>query len=159
MESIYVLKPVPNTIKRLIYVYMLGIGTKTSKLIKEEYNKLDRRKKQCMMRKGDIWDSTKIIGFIGCKACIMTFFTRNASAKTYKHYESNTGINKTEDWLYDEQVYEVDAAKLFYLYHFGNQSLFQIMLNVRVNNIALDKLIKYKLLQIQKEEEMLRSIT
>ena len=159
MESIYALKPLPNSIKRLIYVYILGVGTKTSKLIKEEYNKLDRRKKQYMTRNGGIWDATKIIGFIGCKACIMSFFTRNASPESYKYYETNIGINKREDMLFDEQVYEVDNAKLFYLYHYGSISLFHIMLNVRADDIALEKLTKHKLLRLQQEEEMLRSIT
>lgn len=158
MESIYALKPLPNSIKRLIYLYMLGLGTNTSKLIKEEYYKLDRRKKQYMTRKGDIWDSEKIIGFIGCKACVMTFFIRNASPESYKYYETNMGINKSEDMLFDEQVYEVDNAKLFYLYHYGSMSLFQIMLNIRADNIALEKLTKHKLLRLQQEEEMIQSM-
>jgi hypothetical protein len=151
MDAIYALKPLPNSIKRLIYVYMLGLGTESSKLIKEEHGKLDRRKKLCMRRKGDIWDSDKIIGFIGCKACIKLYFTRTKIEGTYKCYKS--GIN-AEEWLYSEQVYEVDHAKLFYLYHYSSESLFQIMLNVRTCNIGQKKLMKHKLLQLQQEEEL-----
>ena len=154
MDTIYALKPLPNSIKRLIYVYMLGLGTESSKLIKEEYSKLDRRKKQCMRRKGDIWDSDKIIGFLGCKACVKSYFTRTTMKGTYKCYESGVGINKRDDWLYSEQIYEVDNAKLFYLYHYSSLSLFQIMLNVKTGDAALTKLMKHKLWQLQQEEEL-----
>jgi hypothetical protein len=155
MDTIYALKPVPNSIKRKIYVYMMGLGTETSKLIKEEHSKLDRRKKLCMRRNGDIWDSEKVIGFIGCKACIKSYFTRTTMEGSYKRYESGVGINKREEWLYSEQVYEVDNAKLFYLYHYSSVSLFQIMLNVRTGNIAQEKLMKHKLRQLQEEELMI----
>ena len=40
MDSIYVFKYVPSSVKRLIYLYLIGLGTPTSKLIKEEYDKL-----------------------------------------------------------------------------------------------------------------------
>jgi hypothetical protein len=147
MDSIYALKPVPNSIKRKIYVYMLGLGTGTSKLIKEEYGKLDRRKKQNMRRKGDIWESDKVIGFLGCKACVKSYFTQNFKG-TFKLYQSNVGVNKIEDELFSEQNYEIDNAKLFYLYYYSNLSLFQIMLSVRGHNLALKTLTKHKLLQL-----------
>jgi hypothetical protein len=154
MDSIYALKPVPNSIKRKIYVYMLGLGTETSKLIKEEYEKLDKRKRRFMGRKGGVWDADKIIGFIGCKACIKTYFTRNFNGEV-KVYQSNVGGQMIEEELYSEQVYEVDNAKLFYLYHYGSESLFQIMLNVRTGNVGQEKLMKHKLRQLQQEELMI----
>lgn len=154
MDAIYALNPLPNSIKRKIYVYMLGLGTETSKLIKEEYEKLDKRKKLCMRRKGDVWDSEKIIGFIGCKACVQSYFTKNCKGGV-KVYESGVGVNRREDTLYSDQNYEVDNAKLFYLYHYSSLSLFQIMLNVRAGDIAQEKLMKHKLLQLQEEELMI----
>ena len=157
MDAIYALTPVPNSIKRKIYVYMLGLGTDTSKLIKEEHEKLDKRKKLCMRRNGDVWDSEKIIGFIGCKACIKSYFTRNFKGGV-KDYQSNIGGRMIEDTLYSEQNYEVDNAKLFYLYHYSSLSLFQIMLNVRAGDIAQEKLMKHKLLQLQEEEEEVQNM-
>ena len=151
MDTIYALTPVPNSIKRKIYVYMLGLGTESSKLIKEEYDKLDKRKRLCMGRKGGVWDAEKIIGFIGCKVCIQSYFTKNFKGGV-KVYQSNVGGKMIEDTLYSEQNYEVDNAKLFYLYHYSNLSLFQIMLNVRTGDIAPEKLMKHKLLQQQQVE-------
>ena len=147
MDTIYALKPVPNSIKRLIYVYMLGLGTETSKLIKEEYDKLDRRRKQNARRKWDVWDTEKNIGFLGCNACVKPYFTSNFKG-TYKVYQSNVGGQMIEDELFPEQNYEIDNTKLFYLYNYSNMSLFQIMLSVREHNIALNKLTKHKLLQL-----------
>lgn len=152
MDAIYALKPVPNSIKRLIYVYMLGLGTDTSKIIKEEYEKLDRRKKQNMRRKGDVWDTEKVIGFLGCKACVKSYFTRNFKG-TFKLYQSNIGGQMIEDELFSEQNYEIDNAKLCYLYNYSNLSLFQIMLSIREHNLALKKLTNHKLLQLIERDD------
>jgi hypothetical protein len=146
METIYALKPVPNSIKRLIYVYMLGLGTESSKLIKEECKKL------CKKDEPDL-------GFIGNGVCMNSFFTRKVTWGLYKKYNgASIGSLPTEDYLMPCQMYEVDCAKTAYLklYHAcTNLDNARIMISLGSDMKSLEKLFKYKLLQLQQEELMI----
>ena len=54
MESIYVFKYAPSSIKRLISLYLIGLGTPTSQLIKDEYKLLYEANKNNIIVNGYI---------------------------------------------------------------------------------------------------------
>lgn len=158
MNSIYVLKHIPASIKRLIYVYLIGLGTPTSKLIKEEYDKLyETNKHNIIVNEHMSSYIDKDIGFMGCKMCIKLFFQRTVLAELYKHYKGDIRGKINEDWLLPQHIYEIDGAKLFYLYNWSNAYKFPIMLSLRSDNNSLEKLIKYKVLQLEIEEKTIIS--
>jgi hypothetical protein len=67
MESLYVLRYTPASIKRMIYMYSIAFGTNTSKIIKEEYTRLIN------MRGPNIQRPLRTnIGFMGYKICMHT---------------------------------------------------------------------------------------
>lgn len=157
MDSIYVFKYTPASIKRLIYVYLIGLGTPSSKLIKDEYENLYEKYKDtiianrymsCMINKD--------IGFMGCKICGQILFKRSVLGGLYKLYEGDIGVLPNQDWLLPQHIYEIDGAKIFYLYNYGDAYKFDIIMTLRSDNHSLEKLFKYKILQLKSEDEKLK---
>jgi hypothetical protein len=83
---------------------------------------------------------------MGYKTCMNIFlYTRFVDATQYKQIQG--------DHLLPEQLYEIEDAKIFYLYHFSNENRFRIMFIVKSNEICLQKLVKYKIMKLNSEEE------
>jgi hypothetical protein len=95
----------------------------------------------------------KDIGFMGCKISAQKFFQRSIPAGLYKDYKGDIGGKSHEDCLLPQHIYEIDGAKLFYLYNYSNAHKFNIIHMLRSDNHSLDKLFKYKILQLNREEE------
>lgn len=154
MDTIYVFKYIPSSVKRLIYIYLIGLGTPTSKLIKEEYDRLyEKSQGKIIVTYHMRMYQARDIGFIGCKTCLKNYFSRTFSAGKYKQYKGDIGSNINEDWLLPQHIYEIDCAKMFYLYNCSNAYKFNIMVTLVADFKALTKLFKYKILQIKSEEE------
>jgi hypothetical protein len=125
----------------MIYMYSIAFGTNTSRLIKEEYNRLIHMRGPTILR-----PLSANIGFMGYKTCMNIFlYTRFVDATQYKQIQG--------DHLLPEQLYEIEDAKIFYLYHFSNENRFRIMFIVKSNEICLQKLVKYKIMKLNSEEE------
>lgn len=153
MDSIYVFRYAPSSIKRLIYLYLIGIGTPSSKLIKEEYVKLfEATKHNIIVYKHMSMYEAKDIGFIGCKAYSNKFFKRTVPVGLQKRYKVKIGSKLIEDWLLPQQLYEIDGAKMFYLYNCSNANKFNIIITLLQDKKALQKIFKYKYLQVNSEE-------
>jgi len=157
MDSIYVFRYAPTSIKRLIYLYLIGLGTPSSKLIKEEYNKLfEANKHNIIVYKHMSMYEAKDIGFIGLhevmKVYSNKFFKRTVPVGLQKRYKVKIGSKLIEDWLLPQQLYEIDGAKMFYLYNCSNAYKFNIMFTLLQDNQALQKIFKYKYLQLNSEE-------
>ncbi len=155
MNSIYVFKYVPSSVKRLIYIYLIGLGTPTSKLIKEEYDKLYKKSQdQIIVTYHMSMYQARDIGFMGCKTCVKNYFTRTFSVGKYKKYKGDIiGSNNNEECLLHRHFYEIDCAKMFYLYNYSNAYKFNLMVTLVADFKSVEKLFKYKILQIKSEEE------
>lgn len=153
MDSIYVFKNIPASIKRLIYVYLIGLGTPSSKFIKEAYDELyNANKHYIAINKKLIMCKPRDIGFMGCKICVNNFFIRTIPYGLQKQYKGDIGTKLKEDWLLPQQFYEIDGAKMFYLYNCSNANKFNIMFSQLADDRALEKLFKYKILELNSEE-------
>lgn len=158
MDSIYVFKYVPSSVKRLIHLYLIGLGTPTSKLIKEEYDKLfEANKHNIIVYPHMSMYQDKDIGFMGLreiiKLSVKNFFQRAAVPfDFYKQYTGDIGTKLKEDLLLPQQLYETDVAKMFYVYNCSNAVKYNIMLSILADRSALVKLFKYKILQLNREE-------
>jgi hypothetical protein len=140
MNSIYVFRYAPSSIKRLISLYLIGLGTPTSTLIKEEYDKLyNANRNNIIVTEHMCYYIDKDIGFMGC---------RNSSNSEYP----NPRDTRIYDLLLPPQMYEINSAKLFYLYNYSNNHKFKIILSIREDNICLEKIFKYKYFQLINEE-------
>jgi hypothetical protein len=159
MDSIYVFKYVPSSVKRLIYLYLVGLGTPTSKLIKEEYDKLfEANKHNIIVYPHMSMYQDKDIGFMGLreviKASINKFFKRTpVPFEFYKKYTGDIGTKLKEDLLLPKQLYETDVFKIYYVYNCSNANKYNIMISLLADSAALTKLFKYKILQLNSEEE------
>ncbi len=158
MDSIYVFRYTPVAIKRLIYLYLIGLGTPSSKLIKDEYEKKYQKYQDKIIENPYMSNMINIskrdIGFIGCKMCGKPALKRSMLCGLYKKYNSNINGQKiVDDLLLPQQNYEIDGAKLFYLYTYGDTHKFDIIMKLRSDNHSLEKLFKYKILQLKREEE------
>jgi hypothetical protein len=159
MDSIYVFKYVPSSVKRLLYLYLIGLGTPTSKLIKEEYDKLfGANKYNIIVYPHMSMYQDKDIGFMGLyeviKVSVNKFFKRTAVPfKFYKKYTGDIGTKLKEDLLLPQQLYEIDCAKMFYVYNCSNAVKYNIILSILADRAALVKLFKYKVLQLNSEEK------
>jgi len=159
MDSIYVFKYVPSSVKRLIYLYLVGLGTPTSNLIKEEYDKLfEANKHNIIVYKHMSMYEDKDIGFMGLreiiKLSVKNFFQRAAVPfDFYKQYTGDIGTKLKEDLLLPKQLYEMDCAKMFYVYNCSDAVKYNIILSILADRAALVKLFKYKILQLNSEEE------
>ena len=160
MDSVYVFKYAPSSIKRLIYLYLIGLGTPTSQLIKEEYDKLfQANKHNVIVYKHMSMYENKDIGFMGLheviKVSVKNFFQRaRIPFEFYKKYKGDIGTKLKEDLLLPQQVYEIEDAKMFYIYNCSNAVKYNIMLSMLSNVQSLKKLFKYKILQLKSEEKM-----
>jgi len=153
MNAIYVFKYVPASIKKLIYLYLIGLGTPTSKLIKEEYAKLfEASNNRIIVYRHMSMYQAKDIGFMGCKMCVKNHFTRTMAVGLCKQYKGDIGTKLKEDWLLPRQIYEIDCAKMFYLYNCSSAYKFNIIVTMMADNKALEKLFKYKILRLNNEE-------
>lgn len=156
MDSIYVFKYAPSSIKRLIYLYLIGVGTPSSKLIKGEYAKLfEANKHNIIVYKHMSMYEARDIGFIGLhevmKVSSIKFFKKNVPVELKKHYKGDIGSKLIEDWLLPQQFYEIDGAKMFYLYNCSNANKFNIIVTLLADSDCLQKLFKYKILQLNSE--------
>ena len=153
MDSIYVFKYAPSSIKRLIYLYSIGLGTPTSNLIKEEYDKLyEANKNNIIVNEHMIYYIDKDIGFMGLHEVVKQFFQRTIPAGLFKQYKGDIGTKINEDYLLPQQLYEIESARLFYLYNWSNAHKFNLMFSLLADNNCLEKLFKYKILQLNSEE-------
>ena len=152
MDSIYVFKYAPSSIKRLLYLYLIGLGTPTSQLIKDEYNKLyEANKDNIIVNEHMSYYIDRDIGFMGCRMSSKKSANHSEYSKDlFKRYFSGTVFS--EEFLMPLQMYEINSAKLFYLYNYTNVHKFEIIFSIRGDNICLEKLFKYKYLQIKNEE-------
>ena len=82
----------------------------------------------------------KDIGFMGCRI----------SSKKYEYPKDP--FKKYTELLSSPQMYEINSAKLFYLYNYTNAHKYQIILDICDNNISLEKIFKYKYFQLINEE-------
>jgi hypothetical protein len=121
----------------LISLYLIGLGTPTSKLIKEEYDKLynANRNNIIVSQHMSSYYIDKDIGFMGCRISSNSEFPNPRNTRIY-------------DLLLPPQVYEINSAKLFYLYNYTNRTKFKIIMSIREDNIALEKILKYKFINI-----------
>lgn len=154
MDSIYVFKYAPSSIKRLIYLYLAGLGTPTSKLIKEEYDKLfEKNKHNIIITRDFSMYEAKDIGFVGCRMSSKRSTNGEYPKDLFKKYTHDNGITISEESLLPEQIYEINTAKLFYVYYCTNAPKFEITFSVYGDVICLKKLLKYKVLQLISEEK------
>ena len=157
MNSIYVFKNASSSIKRLIYLYLIGLGTPTSQLIKEKYVKLyEANKHNIIVYKHMSMYKDRDIGFIGLHEVMNVssnkFFQRAVPLELLKQYKGAIGTKLIEDLLLPQQLYEIYGAKMFYLYNCSDAYKFNIIFTLLKDNQALEKLFKYKILQLNSEE-------
>ena len=154
MDSVYVFKSAPSSIKRLIYLYLIGLGTPTSQLIKEEYvNLFETNKHNIIVTRHMNMYEAKDVGFIGLHKIMKVSskrYTNDEPKDLFKKYNNN--ITLLEELLLPQQIYEINTAKLFYLYNCTNLPKFQIIISIHGDNLCLIKLLKYKYLQLKSEE-------
>ena len=146
METIYVFRYIPSSIKKQI-LYFTGQGTRTSGLIKEEYNKLYRLNQDIIIDRS--------MGFMGFKCMIQKFLIR----KTYRELCSKYTICDVTYWLMPQHIYEIDSAKIHYYYNYSNEyrnnnpkyncSLDKSLLS---DEITLQRLFRCKINQLISEE-------
>ena len=106
LSSIYVFKYVPASIKRLISLYLIGFGTPTSKIIKDEVNEMYNSYK----KNNDYKNMTFVeenIGFYGCTSCFQGYFANKYNMKWEGFV--NHPIN------FPEQYHEINKARISYL--------------------------------------------
>ena len=137
MNSVYVFKSAPSSIKRLIYLYLIGLGTPTSQLIKEEYDKLfETNKHNIIITRHMSMYEARDIGFMG-------LFEVSSKKST-----SSITLSVSEESLLPKQIYEINTSKLFYLYNCTNAAKFHIIMSIHRDNMCLAKLLRYKYLQL-----------
>jgi hypothetical protein len=146
MDSIYVFRQIPTPIKRLI-IYFTGLGTPTSGLIKEEYNKLYQSNQDVIIDQS--------IGFLGYKCMINKFFNRTVFSELYTRYKNDT----EDEFLLPQHVYEIDYAKIYYYDNYSNEYnnsneryKFCLVLTITSDNRSLYKLFRYRTLKMISEE-------
>jgi hypothetical protein len=155
MDSVYVFKGAPSSIKRLIHLYLIGLGTPTSQLIKEEYDKLfEANKHNIIVTRHMSMYEARDVGFIGLYEVMKVSSKKSTNGEYHKDLFKKyyNGITASEDLLLPQQVYETNTAKLFYIYNCTNTPKFQIIMSIYGDNRALEKLLKYKYLQLKSEE-------
>ena len=150
MNSIYVFNNFPSSVKRLIYLYSIGLGTPTSKLIKEEYDKLyEANKHNIIITRHMSMYEAKDIGFVGCRMSSKKFINDKYPKDLFKKYTLDNGITI----LFPQQIYEINSAKSFYVYNYTNSPKFETIFSIYEDNECLKKLLKYKVLQLNSEEK------
>ena len=154
MDSIYVFKYAPSSIKRLISLYLIGLGTPTSQLIKDAYNLLyEANKNNIIVNEHMCYYIDRDIGFMGCRISSKKSANHSEYSKDlFKRYTCYYGTIFSEKFLMPLQMYEINSAKLFYLYNYSNVNKYEIIISIRGDNICLGKLFKYKYLQLTREE-------
>jgi len=137
MNSVYVFNGASSSIKRLIYLYLIGLGTPTSQLIKEEYDKLfETNKHNIIVTRHMSMYEARDVGFMG-----LHFVSSKKST-------SSTSLSVSEEFLLPQQMYEINSAKLFYLYNCTNEAKFHIIMSIHRDNMCLAKLLRCKILQL-----------
>ena len=146
METIYVFRYIPSSIKKQI-LYFTGQGTRTSGLIKEEYNKLYRLNQDIIIDRS--------MGFMGFKCMIQKILIR----KTYRELCSQYIIDMREHWLMPQHMYEIDGAKIHYYYNYSNeyrnnnpQYKYSLDISLLSDEITFQRLFRYKILKLISEE-------
>jgi len=153
MDSIYVFKYAPSSIKRLISLYLIGLGTPTSQLIKDAYNLLyEANKNNIIVNEHMCYYIDRDIGFMGFRMSSKKTASNHYPKDLFKKYKGNNAKIYTEEFMLSHQIYEINNAKLFYLYNYTNVDKFEIILSMRENNMWLEKIFKYKYFQLKNEE-------
>ncbi len=149
METIYVFKYIPSSIKKQL-LYFIGQGSRTSELIKEEYNKLYR------LNQNNIIDRS--MGFMGFKCMIKKFLIRKFYRELSTHYQ----IGIYDDLLMFQHIYEIDGAKIHYYYYYSNEyrynnplTKYSLDISILADESSLKKIFKYKILKLISEEKEL----
>jgi hypothetical protein len=160
MDSIYVFKNVPSAVKRQIYIYLIGLGTPSSKIIKKTYDELyEATKNHIFINKYMLTTKPRDIGFIGIheimKISGKPAFLRIITDGLQKQCNGDIGSKINEDYLLPQQFYEIFSAKLFYLYNCSYTLKFGIMVSYLAYDECLNKLFKYKIQQLNSEEDII----
>lgn len=136
MNSIF--NYLPTHIKQLIYLFFISLGTPTSKIIKDEYYHIYCTNARYPIFNQDItYYIDKDIGFLGCKMTRLLFLNRT-------HHEKYTTL--------PPHVYDIDAAKLHYLYHYSNAPKTHIIHTIRSDLFDLLHLFKLYIFKLTQEE-------
>ena len=148
METIYVFRYIPSSIKKQI-LYFTGQGTQTSGLIKKEYNELYRVNQDIIIDRS--------MGFMGFKCMIQKILIR----KTYLELYSKYTICDVTYCLMPQHIYEIDGAKIHYYYNYSNEyrnnnprykySLDKSLLS---DEITLQRLFRCKIMKLISEEQL-----
>lgn len=162
METIYVFKNVPSAVKRQIYIYLIGLGTSSSKIIKRAYDELyEATKNHIFINKYMITTKPRDIGFIGIheimKISGKPAFLRIITDSLQEQHKGkgNICLKINDDHLLPEQFYEIYSAQLFYLYNCTNTLKFSVMLSYVAYDQYLNKLFKYKIQLLNSEEHII----
>jgi hypothetical protein len=146
METIYVFKYIPSSIKKQI-LYFIGQGSRSSSLIKEEYNKLYQANQDIIIDRS--------MGFMGFKCMIQKFLIR----KTYRELCSQYIIDMREYWLMPQHMYEIDGAKIHYYYNYSNEYRnnnphygYSLDISLLSDEITFQRLFRCKILKLISEE-------
>ncbi len=147
METIYVFRYIPSSIKKQ-FLYFIGQGSRTSSLIKEEYDKLYRLNQDIIIDRS--------MGFMGYKCMIQKFLIR----KIYRELCSQYIIDMREYWLMPQHMYEIDGAKIHYYHNYSNEYRnnnphygYSLDISLLSDEITFQRLFRYKILKLISEEE------
>jgi hypothetical protein len=106
LSSMLAFKYLPETINRLISLYLIGLGTPTAKIIKDELNDMHNsyKKNNDYKNMGFIMEN---IGFYGCTICFQGYFANkyNMEWQNFVNHPTN----------FPEQYHELNKAKISYL--------------------------------------------
>jgi hypothetical protein len=146
METIYVFRYIPSSIKKQL-LYFIGQGSRSSSLIKEEYDKLYRLNQDIIIDRS--------MGFMGYKCMIQKFLIR----KIYRELCSQYIIDMREYWLMPQHMYEIDGAKIHYYYNYSNEYInnnphygYSLDISLLSDEITFQRLFRYKILKLISEE-------
>lgn len=146
METIYVFRYIPSSIKKQL-LYFTGQGTRSSSLIKEEYNNLYRLHQDIIIDRS--------MGFMGYKCMIQKYLIR----KIYRELCSQYIIDMHEYWLMPQQIYEIEGAKIHYYYNYSNEYRnnnprykYSLDISLLSDELTLHRLFRCKILKLISEE-------
>ena len=149
METIYVFKYISSSIKKQI-LYFTGQGTRTSGLIKEEYNKLYRLNQDIIIDRS--------MGFMGYKCMIQKLLIR----KVYRELCSLYRIDMRDHWIMPQHMYEIDGAKIHYYHNYSNEYCnnnphygYSLDISLLSDELTLQRLFRCKVKQLISEEKEL----
>ena len=142
LSSMSAFKYLPETINRLISLYLIGFGTPTSKLIKDELNNMHNSYKKNSDYKNMSFVGENI-GFYGCNTCFQGYFANKYNMKWegFVNHPNN----------FPEQYHELNKARISYLQKYISTGI-MIETNefwLKDCDLTLKKLFAERLLKIE----------